>query len=85
MKFNIPLSWLLKHLKDGDDSMCQAGHSDSLHCGELRKYIIFGASPEQHGLVFHSKVSDLENQPELWMKECPYAFYDINKVSVKKY
>lgn len=36
-------------------------------------YKIFGLQPGfSEGLVFNSCVPDLQNQPELWLDECPY-------------
>jgi hypothetical protein len=36
-------------------------------------YKIFGEQPGfAEGLVFNSCVTDLQNQPDLWLDECPY-------------
>lgn len=38
-------------------------------------YKIFGEQPGfAEGLIFNSCVKNLQNQPDLWLDECPYLY-----------
>jgi len=38
-------------------------------------YKIFGEQPGfAEGLIFNSCVNNLQNQPDLWLDECPYLY-----------
>lgn len=48
------------------------------------RYRIYGISPEvPEGYTFHSRIVDLQNQPELWDQECPYHIALLENVTVE--